>query len=870
MIQHLIPGNPSVPKKIAFLVSNREFKLDELKRNYFDTLSLDGVHIDDIIVYNLQHNSKGKVTATDARKWLETLEPLLKSQQIEHIAVCDGSYFKALTKVKKVEPEIGYTCKSSMWDWASIFYVPNYRQMYFNPQINIKISLALQAIAGATRGELSIFDRSFSNNIIYLYSTKDIQKGLIQILQHDKVAYDIETFSLQIDKAGLGTISFAVDDHGAIVFPIDLEREKNHSKTVRKMLKEFFIETARRNITLIPHGGTFDAKVLIWELFMKDSEDIPGMLYGLEILHNNVEDTHTLAYLALNSTAGNKLKLKELAFEFTGNYALSDIQDITQYDLKQVLEYNAIDAMATFWVHKRYRPIVRNEQEDVYQKVFRPSEKTITQMELCGLPLNLATVLLVENKLEDICKQAYDTINSSQVIIEFIEAFRELLAKEATSKLKKKIKTADEFLSIEFNPNSNKQMPLLLYKGLALPILKETDGGEGSTSVDALSALIKYEQKNQNRQYVLELLDAFIILAEADKILTSFIPAFKEKGVTKGDWLYLLGSFNLGGTVSGRLSSSNPNMQNLPSTGTKYAKLIKTCFAPPLSGEWLFVGADYFSLEDKISALQTKDPAKLAVYLEGYDGHCLRAYSYFKKQMDDITKELDIFPDRKVEIINSIAKRYPTLRQNSKGLTFALTYTGTWRTLVENFGISVKEAKEIENSYHDLYQVSDEWVKEQMEFAREHGYVELAFGLRLRTPVLPRTLTNSRTEPYEAKKEKKTAGNALGQSYGLLNSYSANMFMERVWNHPKYRYEVLPCAQIHDSQYYLIRNTLGCLKWVNDNLIECMEWCDLDAIKHDKIKLGAELEVYYPNWAYPITVPNKATLNQIKKILTKK
>ena len=79
--------------------------------------------------------------------------------------------------------------------------------------------------------------------------------------------------------------------------------------------------------------------------------------------------------------------------------------------------------------------------------------------------------------------------------------------------------------------------------------------------------------------------------------------------------------------------NSNPNLQNLPSN-SKYGKLIKSCVQ---AGEgWLFVGLDFASLEDRISALTTKDKNKLKVYLENYDGHCLRAYAYFGEEMPDI------------------------------------------------------------------------------------------------------------------------------------------------------------------------------------------------------------------------------------------
>jgi DNA polymerase-1 len=191
---------------------------------------------------------------------------------------------------------------------------------------------------------------------------------------------------------------------------------------------------------------------------------------------------------------------------------------------------------------------------------------------------------------------------------------------------------------------------------------------------------------------------------------------------------------------------------------------------------------------------------------------------------------------------------------------------GTWKGLMKQFGFTKVVAKKIEKEYHDMYQISDKWVMDQILEAGNTGFVELAFGLKLRTPILPQVVLTSDSIPYRAHKEIKTAGNALGQSYGLLNTRAANEFMERVWD-SKYAEEILPSCQIHDSQYYMIRNTLGCLKFVNDNLIECMEWNKLSPIQHDSIKLGATLEVYYPDWSKPISIPNRQSLAELKAIL---
>lgn len=600
---------------------------------------------------------------------------------------------------------------------------------------------------------------------------------------------------------------------------------------------------------------------------MKHPRDIAGMLEGLHIMFRNLEDTKILAYLALNTTTTISLKLKDLAFEYTGNYALDDIDDITQYSLEELLEYNITDGVGTWYVYEKYRETVREIQEDIYQTLFLPALKAITQMELCGIPINLGRVLVLERQMEDIYNQHHAAIMDHPIIDELTQLLREKEAVKANKKLKKLRKTADDFGQFTFNPNSDIQLAFLLYDLLGLPVLGKTPGGANSTSGKTLQALIERIQNSKKWKEHTKLVEDIIELHDVAKILSTFIPAFKENTIAKEGWSYLHGGFNLGGTKSGRLSSSDPNLQNIPSTGTQYAKAVKECFqAPPHTSNqypkgWLLVGADFFSLEDKVSALQTKDPAKLKIYTDGYDGHCLRAFYYFGDRMPDIN------PDS-VESINSIAEKYPDLRQMSKSPTFLLTYMGTWKGLMKQFGFTKKVALQIEANYHELYAVSDEWVMERVREAGKTGFVELAFGLRLRTPILPQVVLDSDVIPFQAHKEIKTAGNALGQSYGLLNTRANNAFMERVWK-SKYATKVLPCMQVHDSQYYMIENTLGCLKWVNDNLIDCMEWNELEPIQHPTIKLGAELEIFYPHWAEPITVPNRQSLTELRELLKK-
>lgn len=254
------------------------------------------------------------------------------------------------------------------------------------------------------------------------------------------------------------------------------------------------------------------------------------------------------------------------------------------------------------------------------------------------------------------------------------------------------------------------------------------------------------------------------------------------------------------------------------------------------------------------------------MFTDGFDGHSLRAVGYWgAKLMPDI----DINDPASVNQIAEKDHPYYPLRNKSKAPSFALQYQGTWVTLVKNCGFSEEEAKEIEQNFHALYAISGQWVKDRIKQACNDGYATGAFGLRIRTPLLARSILDTTKTLREAEAEGRTLGNAIsGQSYGLLTNRAANEFMERVWA-SEFRYDILPVALIHDAIYVLMRNNVRVIKFVNDNLIECMAWKGLPEIADPRIPLPAELDLYYPNWANAITLPNNLAEDDIKPFVAK-
>jgi len=859
---------------IAFLVPR--LNEQEIRRHYLDTKGFD---LSSVIAFNLLYTKK-KTPVKDMKDYLSQLLPILKDLKVKYIVVCDSEYFKVIARTNKAEPNLGYVLPSGSDIAKQIehlphaLYCPNYASVFYDPaKVTGKIDQALTALSEHLADSYAPPGASIIRFADYPKTSTEIHAWLQRLLDMNcDLSCDIEGFSLKHYDAGLGTISFAWNQNEGIAFPIDYKalNEKNEdgnygiqitNSEIRFILKEFFKVFKRK---LIFHNISYDAMVIIFQLFMKDILDVEGLLHGMDTILVNWDDTKLIAYLATNTCAGNKLSLKEQAQEYAGNYAVEEIKDIRRIPLDQLLQYNLVDALSTWYVYnKQYPKMVSDLQLDIYETLFKPAILDIVQMQLTGLPINRNKVSEARDILQSDQDDAITRILSLSLVQEF-ESFRLTeYTNTMNQKWKKKRATEQEILqasltsdtihkNIKFNPNSAPQLQQLLYEQLGLPVIDYTDTKQPATGKDTLEKL-KYHTQDKD---VLQLLNALMDYNDVTIILSTFIPAFERSIRGPDGWYYLFGNFNLGGTVSGRLSSNDPNLQNIPATGTKYAKIIKECVqAPP---GWIFVGLDFSSLEDKISALTTKDPNKLKVYTDGYDGHSLRAYFYYREEMPDI--------EDTVESINSIQKKYKSLRQESKPPTFALTYQGTYITLMANCGFSEAKAKMIESRYHEMYVVSDRWVENRLQEATKTGYIVAAFGLRVRTPLLKQVILGTRKTPYEAAAEGRTAGNALGQSWCLLNTRASTEFMGKVRKSP-YRLTIRPAAHIHDAQYYLIKDDLPVFLFLNKHLVQAAKWQNHPEIYHDEVKLGGETSIFYPNWAYEISIPNGADESQIRSAI---
>lgn len=215
-----------------------------------------------------------------------------------------------------------------------------------------------------------------------------------------------------------------------------------------------------------------------------------------------------------------------------------------------------------------------------------------------------------------------------------------------------------------------------------------------------------------------------------------------------------------------------------------------------------------------------------------------------------------------VEVINSIAKLYPEVRNNSKSPTFAMQYEGNEYTLHKRNGFPMEEAIKIYQAYNELYKVTKEFNKKNEYHMNQHGYVNCAFGLRLRTPIVGMCILGNSKTPYEAQAEVRSANNAVTQSWGMLLNRAMIAVDNRIIE-AGYENDIFPINMIHDAGYFLVREDPKIVKFLNDVLIEEMEWNDHPMIKSKDVPMMANLDIGH-SWDKQITLKNKATIKEIE------
>lgn len=595
-------------------------KLLLIKETNMISTSMKSFYGGDYIAVGIPNNTK----ATDRYELIKDIQETV-TEPYKVVLCADPEMFKTLTGLKSTGKD-GIACDSKL---GKCFIIPNWASVLYNPAQEPRGKFILERIEEyLNTGISSILGSDVLKNVKYCFlkDRSTYHSAFTELSNHDALCVDIETTGLHHYNSTIISIAFSWDKHSGIAM------EVSNDPQIKDMLKNFFLNYKGKKIF---HNATFDTMFLIYHCFMKNLEDWNGMLEGLHCVYNNLEDTRIIAYLALNTCNLISLGLKDLSHEYTGDYAQSDIDNCSNIPLDRLLPYNVTDTCATWYVYEKYKPkMMQDNQGAIYLNLLLPSLKTLTETQLVGFRLN-------PNKVNDLATFLYNkqykfecTLNQNIHVINFEEQLKKETVLEYNNTHKKTRKTTEDYKDVWlFNFGSNQQVGKFLYEYLKLPVIETTKTGAPAVGADTLEKLINHTTDDKVKECLTNLYE----LSKVNKIISAFLKNFTE-APTVGESKGLYGSFNLCGTKSGRLSSSEPNLQQLPSTGSPYAKPVKEIFTAPKG--YVFCGADQRSLEDHISALITKDKNKLKVYLENYDGHCLRSYSYYTEQMPDIEAKM--------------------------------------------------------------------------------------------------------------------------------------------------------------------------------------------------------------------------------------
>ena len=474
--------------------------------------------------------------------------------------------------------------------------------------------------------------------------------------------------------------------------------------------------------------------------------------------------------------------------------------------------------------------------------------------------------ILKLNGTEDLCKDKwsvkdvkalynYMELSEIQLVIDKKVDIRSDLAKQAMVDLAndkmtiwnkvretKVDEVTKEKLVPPFNPGSSKQkQELFEYLGIeALAFSKETGlPSWGRNQIEELFYTVE-------DPILKEVLQMFIDYSFSAIIKNNFLESFDA--FAQGDKLY--SNLKLFGTKTFRPTGNSPNLLQMPSTGSIYAKPLKKCFIAPEG--YLVWTIDFSALEDRVIANLSGDKNKIAIFSEGLDGHSLNACGYFPDKLEPILgKNTDNVKYVKsfMEEVAKGNKEVKKIRQEGKGPTFALAYGAYPPKIASSIKCSIKEATTIFDNYHNiLYPGITRFRDETLTQAKQDGYVHMGLGARLYSS--------------DIEKGSRTLFNSLSQFWSILTLLAINKLHTEIDKKQKEE-DVVITTSIYDSIYGVIKNDAESIKWLNETICPIME---TDFLENQIVKNEANLEIG-KDWSDLHELKHNASIEDINKII---
>ena len=494
-------------------------------------------------------------------------------------------------------------------------------------------------------------DTSKYKNII---NEIDLEKLIKNLNNKSIISVDTETTSLNPLIAELVGISICCSDNEAYYIPVAHKNVKSlDSKVVLKKIKPILEDLS---IKKIGQNIKYDLIVL--------------KKYGINI--DPIEDTMLLSYTL---DAGNNRHNMNILSELHLGHKTIAYKDVvgtgkkqlnfSEVNLTDATKYAAEDADVTFRLYNIFKDRVDKEKLNKIYEVFeKPMIKLLSKLEMNGVKVNNSYLKKLSKKFED--------------------------------RLKKKEKEIYKISGKHFNIGSPKQLGEIIYNDLKIAKLKKTKKGSLATSARILEDLAA--EGHRFPKLVLE-------WRQDSKLKSTYTDALQDHINSKTQRVHT--SFLLAATNTGRLASSDPNLQNIP-IKTADGKDIRKAFIP--EKENILISADYNQIEMRILADMADVKELKKAFKEKQDIHSLTASQVFGVSLNSVNEDL---------------------RRKAKAINFGIIYGITQYGLAKQISVSNQEALDFINAYFKKFPEIKEYMSSTIKYCRKHGYVNNIFGRRI-------------------------------------------------------------------------------------------------------------------------------------------
>ncbi len=475
---------------------------------------------------------------------------------------------------------------------------------------------------------------------------EDIETLIKELGLQQSFAFDTETTGLDPLLAEIVGISFSYEKHKAYYIPMAVDQEiaKSTIQRFKALLENPAITKVGQNIKydiLLLSRYDITVKGVLFDTMIAHYLIDPDTRHGMDIL---AETYLNYTPVAITELIGGKGKNQ-------GN-----MRDIP---VEQVKEYAAEDADITWQLYETFAPTLKKDNtEKLAKEVEFPLVYVLAEIEKNGVKIDVETLHKFSKSLE-----------------------------HDVSLLESKIY---EKAGMTFNIASPKQLGEVLFDKLQLdPKAKKTKTGQYKTGEDILLALAN------KSDIVQDILD----FRQYQKLKSTYVDALPTLINPNTGLIHT--SYNQAVAATGRLSSTNPNLQNIP-IRTEKGREVRKAFIPRHENH-ILLSADYSQIELRIMAELSQDENMLEAFRQGHDIHKATAAKVYGVSLDEVTNDQ---------------------RRNAKAVNFGIIYGQSAFGLSQNLGISRKEAAEIIDQYFNQYHGIKQYMSQAVDFAKQHGYVE--------------------------------------------------------------------------------------------------------------------------------------------------